>query len=311
MVLAIAVVILLVLYFSIQILYHAGKALFVYLDLVVLFFVSYFAFLKNVGSKISDAPASYLWSCLAAFFAIALYLAIIFGLTQISSKILLCLHIIVGLLTVFIFWSIILSSTDKYYGNYYIGLYAMPLFKNDIANFIFNLIFFCACVAIIVQGRYVAFQEFFDSTSGTDFLSKGKNIKFDSDNNSNSGNFKNNSSQKYNQSNNYSDYNSNSNCTEDEYEDYKQNQFKNELNDFIEVFEHYCDVLNIDNYREVKQDLIKERYRKLAKKYHPDINSDKVAKDLFKEINNAKDFLTDENIEMYLRILNIQNNSIQ
>ena len=90
----------------------------------------------------------------------------------------------------------------------------------------------------------------------------------------------------------------------------KREEFQNDIKNFKDAFEHYCDILNINDYNRVNQEQIKEQYRKLAKKYHPDVNTDKVAKDLFKEINNAKDFLTDENIDMYLRILNIQNNPI-
>ena len=89
-----------------------------------------------------------------------------------------------------------------------------------------------------------------------------------------------------------------------------EDEFEKVAQEFVDDFEHYCSILNIDNYREVTQEEINEHYHQLAKKYHPDVNTDKVAKDLFKEINNAKDFLTDDNIDIYLNIFDIQNNPI-
>ena len=39
-------------------------------------------------------------------------------------------------------------------------------------------------------------------------------------------------------------------------------------------------------------DEIKKAYRKLARKYHPDINKDPGAEDKFKEINSAYEILS-------------------
>lgn len=42
------------------------------------------------------------------------------------------------------------------------------------------------------------------------------------------------------------------------------------------------------------QDEIKKAYRKLARKYHPDVNKEKIAEEKFKEINAAYEILSDE-----------------
>lgn len=47
---------------------------------------------------------------------------------------------------------------------------------------------------------------------------------------------------------------------------------------------------------------IKLKYRQLAKKYHPDLNKEEGAKEMFQKINNAYEFLSDENIERYKRL---------
>ena len=41
------------------------------------------------------------------------------------------------------------------------------------------------------------------------------------------------------------------------------------------------------------QDDIKKSYRKLARKYHPDVNKQKEAEEKFKEINAAYEILSD------------------
>jgi molecular chaperone DnaJ len=53
----------------------------------------------------------------------------------------------------------------------------------------------------------------------------------------------------------------------------------------------YYKVLGVD--RKASQDEIKKAYRKLARKYHPDTNSDPAAEARFKEISEAYDVLGD------------------
>ncbi|MEM7363295.1 MAG: DnaJ C-terminal domain-containing protein [Pseudomonadota bacterium] len=56
-------------------------------------------------------------------------------------------------------------------------------------------------------------------------------------------------------------------------------------------FRDYYEVLGID--REAAQDEIKRAYRKLARKYHPDVSSETDAEDRFKQIGEAYEVLKD------------------
>ena len=54
----------------------------------------------------------------------------------------------------------------------------------------------------------------------------------------------------------------------------------------------YYEILGID--RNADAEAIKSAYRKLAKKYHPDLNpGNKEAEEKFKEVNEANDVLSD------------------
>lgn len=56
-------------------------------------------------------------------------------------------------------------------------------------------------------------------------------------------------------------------------------------------FRDYYEVLGVS--RSASNDDIQKAYRKLARKYHPDINKTKEAEDRFKEINEANEVLSD------------------
>lgn len=69
---------------------------------------------------------------------------------------------------------------------------------------------------------------------------------------------------------------------------------------FKEQYENACDTLGI-NYNADKYE-VKLAYRKMAKKYHPDLNKEEGAKEKFQKVNAAYEFLNDSNIEMYKRM---------
>src|ERR671925_676592 len=57
-------------------------------------------------------------------------------------------------------------------------------------------------------------------------------------------------------------------------------------------FRDYYEILGVQ--RTAKEDEIKKTYRKLARKYHPDLNpNNKQAEEKFKEINEAYEVLSD------------------
>lgn len=61
---------------------------------------------------------------------------------------------------------------------------------------------------------------------------------------------------------------------------------------------NYYVVLEIPNYAD--ESVIKKAYRTLSKKYHPDVNNDPLASTYFQTINEAYNFLMDENKRLLL-----------
>src|ERR1700759_273153 len=63
----------------------------------------------------------------------------------------------------------------------------------------------------------------------------------------------------------------------------------------------YYEVLGVP--RDADQDSIRRAYRKLARKYHPDLNADSDAEERFKELGEAYEVLSDpEKRERYDRL---------
>lgn len=67
--------------------------------------------------------------------------------------------------------------------------------------------------------------------------------------------------------------------------------------EFKNKYEKSCDLLGLPYDADKYQ--IKLAYRKKAKEYHPDLNKSPNAKEIFQEINDANEFLSDANIERY------------
>lgn len=71
---------------------------------------------------------------------------------------------------------------------------------------------------------------------------------------------------------------------------------------------NYYIILEIPNFSD--QTVIKKAYRMLSKKYHPDVNNDPFAATYFLKINEAYNFLSDDNKRLLLhQFLNYQENS--
>lgn len=73
--------------------------------------------------------------------------------------------------------------------------------------------------------------------------------------------------------------------------------YVNPMGDFKKEYEDNCEILGVSNTANKEE--IKIAYRKMAKKYHPDLNKEPGAKEKFQKINNAYEFFSDGNIERY------------
>ncbi|MGI9304780.1 MAG: DnaJ domain-containing protein, partial [Gammaproteobacteria bacterium] len=55
-------------------------------------------------------------------------------------------------------------------------------------------------------------------------------------------------------------------------------------------YKDYYEILGVD--RSASQADIKKAYRRLARKYHPDVSKEKDAEERFKEVNEANEVLS-------------------
>lgn len=97
-----------------------------------------------------------------------------------------------------------------------------------------------------------------------------------------------NNSFEYQNHNEYSSY-SNSN-----------NNTQNDISEFKDSFENACDMLNL-SYNCSFAD-VKNNYRMFAKQYHPDVNKDDSSTRKLQKINEAYNFLTEDNIVIYQQL---------
>lgn len=79
--------------------------------------------------------------------------------------------------------------------------------------------------------------------------------------------------------------------------DQYQTYYADSAGDFKRKYEESCDILQVAHNADKYQ--IKLQYKKLAKKYHPDLNKQDGATEKFLEIQKAYEFLNDENIRKY------------
>ena len=76
-----------------------------------------------------------------------------------------------------------------------------------------------------------------------------------------------------------------------------QQGYANPAIDFKAKYEASCDLLGI-GYNTDKYEA-KLAYRKKAKEYHPDVNHSSNATEMFQKVNDAYEFLSDDNINRY------------
>ena len=141
------------------------------------------------------------------------------------------------------------------------------------------------------EEREKEFEERFNSSFGGTYYTFGDDINFE-DLFGEGGFFDafNRGGYYYNQGNYQGNYGGNQNSSG---QNYTGIGFKQSYEEAIRILGLNTDA---DKYE------IKLKYRQLAKKYHPDLNKEEGAKEMFQKINNAYEFLSDENIERYKRI---------
>ena len=78
---------------------------------------------------------------------------------------------------------------------------------------------------------------------------------------------------------------------------YGGTQYANPMTEFKSKYKTSCDLLGVPYDTDKYQ--VKLAYRKKAKEYHPDLNKAPDATQKFQKINEAYEFLSDDNIERY------------
>ncbi|MBZ2387310.1 J domain-containing protein [Anaerococcus murdochii] len=78
------------------------------------------------------------------------------------------------------------------------------------------------------------------------------------------------------------------------------NNIQNDISEFKDSFESACDMLNL-SYNCSFAD-VKNNYRVFAKQYHPDVNNDDSSTRKLQKINEAYNFLTEDNIGIYQKL---------
>ena len=74
----------------------------------------------------------------------------------------------------------------------------------------------------------------------------------------------------------------------------------NPYEEFKKKYRESCEILGVSE--EADQYRIKLAYRKKAKEFHPDVNKDPQATQKFQKINEAYEFLNEDNIQRYQRM---------
>jgi len=78
---------------------------------------------------------------------------------------------------------------------------------------------------------------------------------------------------------------------------YNNQTYANPTTEFKEKYEKSCNLLGIGFNTDIYE--VKLAYRKRAKEYHPDLNKSENATKLFQQVNDAYEFLSEENINRY------------
>lgn len=78
---------------------------------------------------------------------------------------------------------------------------------------------------------------------------------------------------------------------------YNGHSYSNPVMDFKRKYEQSCDLLGVKYDADKYQ--IKLAYRKKAKEHHPDVNNSPDATKMFQQINDAYEFLNEDNMERY------------